>query len=111
MKEAQSINKSLSSLEQVMLALQAKQVKSARTRPPPRRKRAGAPAARERLVLAPRAKEAGFRRDPAPHHLTRASMSFAPRPGEGYELWVRVGGGGGHALTVVSVRARVLAYS
>ena len=50
-------------------------------------------------------------RDPAPHHLTRASMSFAPRPGEAYKLWVRVGGGGGHALTVVSVRARVLAYS
>lgn len=48
--------------------------------------------------------------EPAPHNITLESMEFRPDQGAAYSLWARVGGGGGHSLTVVAVKARVLAY-
>ena len=49
--------------------------------------------------------------EPAPHELTRDVVSFRVRPGvRSYRLWVRVGGGGGHSLSVIKVQATVLAF-
>ncbi len=39
-------------------------------------------------------------KEPAPHTNTHDSMEFRPRAGEGYAVWYRVGGGGGHRLFI-----------
>jgi len=38
--------------------------------------------------------------EPAPHGMESVELSWQPKPGERYSVWVRIGGGGCHGLTV-----------
>ena len=50
-------------------------------------------------------------REPAPHEQTSDSLEFHPRAGdEGYTIWLRVGGGGGHSIRVDNLQASCLEY-
>lgn len=48
--------------------------------------------------------------EPAPHTLTRGVLAFPVPAGETLSLWAKVGGGGGHSLTVIGLRRKVLAH-
>ena len=49
-------------------------------------------------------------KEPAPRTRTRDSMEFRPRAGEGYAIWYRVGGGGGHELIIHRIEVHRLRY-
>ena len=50
-------------------------------------------------------------REPAPHEQTSDSLEFHPRAGdEGYTIWLRVGGGGGHSIRVDNLQVSCLEY-
>ena len=50
-------------------------------------------------------------KEPAPHVETSEYMEFRPRAGEGYAIWYRVGGGGGHELIIHRIEVYRLRYS
>ena len=49
-------------------------------------------------------------KEPAPHVETSEYMEFRPRAGEGYAIWYRVGGGGGHELIIHRIEVHRLRY-
>lgn len=46
----------------------------------------------------------------APHEPQRLKIVWSPREGATYDLWSKVGGGGGHQLTLQQGRSQVLIY-
>ena len=46
--------------------------------------------------------------EPAPHDMESVELSWQPKPGERYSVWVRVGGGGCHGLTVEEAELQLL---
>ena len=50
-------------------------------------------------------------KEPAPHVETSDYMEFRPHAGEGYAIWYRVGGGGGHELIIHRIEVYRLRYS
>jgi hypothetical protein len=46
----------------------------------------------------------------APHEWGHVSLTFAPREGEAYYMWYRVGGGGGHELHIKDCRLETFVF-
>ena len=47
----------------------------------------------------------------APHSSSNLTLKFHPKAGAQYALWYRVGGGGGHSLTISDIRPFILEFS
>ncbi|GMI59424.1 hypothetical protein ScalyP_jg8106 [Parmales sp. scaly parma] len=48
--------------------------------------------------------------EPAPHEESQFSINFSVSEPKNFEVWVRVGGGGGHTLTISNLKCEVLMY-